>query len=333
MLANERKIGIEAVLKASEVCQKVFKTIVKAETVIKSDESPVTIGDFAAQAVVSIILKKHFPNFKMVGEEDSNALKNSESLRKRVKELVNGVLSEKEYSEEEIMNAIDCGKYEGGPTGEFWTLDPIDGTMGFLRGGQYAVCLAYIVNGEVQLGILGCPNLPVTGFDESGEKGCLFIGVKGMGAVQRNFSSDVEVPIHVSPADATEKARFCESYETSHSSHDASADIAKQLNITYPPIRIDSQCKYGMIARGTAEIYLRFARPDYIENIWDHASGSLIVKEAGGIVCDIDNKPLDFSKGRKLLNNTGVIATNGILHQKIMKAVQNVFKINNSLPK
>jgi 3'(2'), 5'-bisphosphate nucleotidase len=65
-----------------------------------------------------------------------------------------------------------------------WTLDPIDGTKGFLRGGQFAVCLALIVGGNVQLGVMGCPNLPVNPNVPDGEKGCLFIAEKGQGAFQ-----------------------------------------------------------------------------------------------------------------------------------------------------
>jgi 3'(2'), 5'-bisphosphate nucleotidase len=40
-------------------------------------------------------------------------------------------------------------------------LDPIDGTLGFVRGDQYAIALAMVENGEVVLGVLGCPNLPL----------------------------------------------------------------------------------------------------------------------------------------------------------------------------
>jgi hypothetical protein len=40
------------------------------------------------------------------------------------------------------------------------TLDPVDGTKGFLRNDQYAVALGLIDHGEVVLGVLGCPWLP-----------------------------------------------------------------------------------------------------------------------------------------------------------------------------
>lgn len=65
-----------------------------------------------------------------------------------------------------------------------WTLDPIDGTKGFLRGGQYAVCLALLVDAKVQVGVMGCPNLALDPLEPDGEKGCLFVAVRGQGAEQ-----------------------------------------------------------------------------------------------------------------------------------------------------
>lgn len=65
-----------------------------------------------------------------------------------------------------------------------WTLDPIDGTKGFLRGEQYAVCLAFLVDAKVQVGVMGCPNLPVDASKPDGPKGCLFVAVRGQGAEQ-----------------------------------------------------------------------------------------------------------------------------------------------------
>ena len=65
-----------------------------------------------------------------------------------------------------------------------WTIDPIDGTKGFLRGEQYAVCLSLIVDSIVQVGVIGCPNLPIN--PQSSEKGtgCIFVAVRGQGARQ-----------------------------------------------------------------------------------------------------------------------------------------------------
>ena len=63
-------------------------------------------------------------------------------------------------------------------------MDPIDGTKGFLRGGQYAVCLGLLLDGKVVVGVMGCPNLPVDYTKPDGEKGVIFVAVKGQGAFQ-----------------------------------------------------------------------------------------------------------------------------------------------------
>jgi 3'(2'), 5'-bisphosphate nucleotidase len=54
----------------------------------------------------------------------------------------------------------------------------------------------------------------------------------------------------------------------------------------------------------------------------DHASGALLVAEAGGRVTDMHGKPLDFSRGRTLSANKGVIASPAHLHDQVIKAVQ-----------
>jgi 3'(2'), 5'-bisphosphate nucleotidase len=225
----------------------------------------------------------------------------------------------------DVFNSIDLGQYQGSKTGRFWTLDPIDGTKGFLRGGQYAVCLALIDNGHVQLGVIGCPNLTRNIHDESSGRGSMFIAVHGQGAFQRSLDSDKEHQIHVSPVESPSDTEFCESFEALHSAQDKAAKIAELLRISKPPVRMDSQCKYGVLARGEAGIYLRIpTRADYEEKIWDHASGSILMHEAGGRVTDIHGQELDFSVGRTLKLNKGIIATNGKLHSQVLEAVKSV---------
>lgn len=81
--------------------------------------------------------------------------------------------------------------------------------------------------------------------------------------------------------------------------------------------------KYAAIARGDAEIFMKFARAGYKEKIWDHAAGVVIIQEAGGVVTDARGCPLNFSKGMYLEGlDRGVIACAGAnLHDKIISAV------------
>jgi 3'-phosphoadenosine 5'-phosphosulfate (PAPS) 3'-phosphatase len=60
-----------------------------------------------------------------------------------------------------------------------WVLDPVDGTKGYLRGERYAVCLSLIIDARVELGVIGCPNLPVDPLKPDGKKGALFVAVRG----------------------------------------------------------------------------------------------------------------------------------------------------------
>ncbi len=208
----------------------------------------------------------------------------------------------------------------------FWTIDPIDGTKGFLRGEQYAVALALVVEGQVVVAALACPGLVAGGQSRTqGDAGSIFFAVRGQGAfvVADTPGTDPPLPIRVSDRDDPSAVRFCESVESGHSAHGDAAAIADRLGITAPPLRMDSQAKYAVVARGEADIYLRLpTRADYLEKIWDHAAGALIVAEAGGIVSDIHGRPLEFHHGRELAVNRGVIVTNGRLHQRVLDVVR-----------
>ncbi|MCB9777636.1 MAG: 3'(2'),5'-bisphosphate nucleotidase [Alphaproteobacteria bacterium] len=324
-LAAAREVALDAVLHASRVCQTVQDRLVAGAALQKGDKSPVTVADFAAQAVVSHLLADAFPGIPLVGEEDAAALREPGNAQMR-----DGVLSAVAQvlpglSADQVLAAIDRGTYEGGDQGMHWTLDPIDGTKGFLRLDQYAVALALIDRGQVVLGVLGCPNLPVDDDDASAGRGCLFAAHRGAGATMRTLDDPAMRPVHVSDVGDTAQARFCESVEKAHSSQSDSARVADLLGITAPPYRIDSQCKYAAVARGDASIYLRLpTKPGYVEKIWDHAGGWMVVTEAGGRVTDIHGRDLDFGRGRTLTENQGVITTNGRFHDQVVDAVGRV---------
>jgi 3'(2'), 5'-bisphosphate nucleotidase len=323
---KERAAAVEAVKIASALCQCVQGKIQSVGSVDKKDKSPVTIADFGTQAVVSELLFSRFPDLPLVGEEDAGDLRSNKDLCQRMMNEIEAIGVS--LTEEEALVAIDRGMYAGGAVGRHWTLDPIDGTKGFLRGDQYAIALALIEDGKVVLGVLGCPNLPVE--PGASEKGVLFVAVEGEGAKMIRLSSETmeETDISVAKVADISSANFCESVEAAHSSHSDSAKIAQLLGIEAEPFRIDSQCKYAAVGRGDASIYLRLpTRPGYIEKIWDHAAGVRVILEAGGMVTDIYGKELDFSLGRGLKNNKGVIVSNGQFHSQILSAIREVLDL------
>lgn len=205
-----------------------------------------------------------------------------------------------------------------------WTLDPIDGTKGFLRGEQYAVCLSLIIDSKVQLGVIGCPNLPQNPSNPEGPRGSIFVAVRGQGAEQLTLTGANPTPLQI-PAFSDSELNTFESVEAAHTSHGFNHRVAQVLGITKPPTRMDSQAKYCALSRGDGGIYLRMpTKAGYLEKIWDHAPGSILVEEAGGVVSDSRGLPLDFGLGRTLGTNYGVIAAGKAVHAKVLAAVQKV---------
>ena len=156
----EYTAAIAAVRSAAALCDGVQGRLVAGDTLTKGDDSPVTVADFAAQAIVCAELGERLGRFDLVGEEDPADLRDDDrgSLRDGVVALVGERLG-RSVSAATVLEWIGRGGADGGSE-RSWTLDPIDGTKGFLRGDQYAIALALIEHGEVVLGVLGCPNLP-----------------------------------------------------------------------------------------------------------------------------------------------------------------------------
>lgn len=349
--AKELEVAQLAVQRATILTKRVFHERAKG-TVSKDDKSPVTIGDFGAQALIISALKANFPEDEIVAEEEAEMMRSDANLKQIVWDLVSSTKLDDDAAEEilggpikdveSMLNIIDKGDSKGGNKGRVWAIDPIDGTKGFLRGGQYAVCLGLMVDGDVKLGVLGCPNLPVDdsapltadiGSNATDEgRGVLFSGVQGQGAASRPLGTGAlgqSKSISMRPLAKMSDATFCESVEAGHSSQGEAAQIAQKLGITNPSVRMDSQAKYASIARGAGDIYLRLpTSKTYVEKIWDHTAGDLIVREAGGQVTDTTGKRLDFSIGRTLAENKGVVAAPAAVHGQVLKAVQEVLGVN-----
>lgn len=354
--SKELQIATLAVKRASVLTKKLSDSIAitqKSGSQIKTDKSPVTIGDYAAQAIINKAIKNNFPQDEIVGEEDSESLQENneeaKSLSAKILEIVKDVqvTSSKEVSDSlgqldelpSIYESIDLGNSQGGSKGRFWALDPIDGTKGFLRGDQFAVCLALIVDGEVVLGVIGCPNLPeviVSNDNMSGTKGGIFSAVKGLGAYYDPlFDTDKFVPlseqtsIKMNQESSPDKLKVVEGVEKGHSSHSTQSQIKTKLGfnestVSQQTINLDSQVKYCVLAKGQADIYLRLPISDtYREKIWDHAAGNILITESGGIVGDIEGNGLNFGNGRHL-NSQGVIAANKSIFDKVINVVKEV---------
>jgi len=312
---------IEAMIHAVEAAARATRFVQsssRVDGIAKDDRSPVTVADWASQAVVSILLGSGHP---IVGEEDAGTLRapESEPLRERVVEAVSHALA-RPASAGEVLDAIDACR--AAPADMYYTLDPVDGTKGFLRRQQYAISLAFLRDGVVRSGVVGCPNLPADDgeYDTPDPLGCL-AWATFLGGAQMRHGHGPAHRLAIAPWRPGQPVRSCESVESAHSKHDLSAALLEDLGAAGRPARLDSQCKYVVVARGGADVYMRLpVKADYREKIWDHAAGALVASEAGARVVDVDGQPLFFGRSRELTENRGVLAGHPEVVRRLLEA-------------
>ncbi|KAH8494441.1 hypothetical protein H0E87_021003 [Populus deltoides] len=273
--AKELDVAVRVVHMACSLCRRVQEGLVSSTSndhvKSKDDDSLVTVADWSVQATVSLMLSESFSNQKVsiVAEEDVQTLSNSDSvgLLTAVVNTVNeclaeapkyGLQSPKEaLGTSQILEAISRCNSTGGRNGRHWVLDPVDGTLGFVRGDQYAVALALIEEGKVVIGVLGCPNYPrkkewlnhhqsyqsipkMSDTSDTWEKGCVLYAQRGSGEAwmqplihgnkKHNWSNSAQ-RVQVSAIDDPALATFCEPVEKANTNHSFTAGVAHSMGL------------------------------------------------------------------------------------------------------
>lgn len=353
---NELNSCIRAVTLASQVTRSLQKKFQFAgEGSLKEDDSPVTIADFSAQALIIDWLSQQYPDDKFIAEEDSGVIKSDDDVRKRVIQVLESVTGD-QWSTERLCETVDKGSFcpdiETKRGSRVWVLDPVDGTKGFVRGMHFCVALSLMVDGRPVLSVLGCPNLQLKPLLQGAatseiaailprlslpydapcaqvhhpDSGSIFFCVEGGGAYCRSLSMDLgaafECQVSGKSLASLPDAVLCEAVETSFGDMGTTARVAADLGLRGDFLRLHGQCKYCAVAAGGADGNLRVNKPNYVEKIWDHAPGYLLVTEAGGRVTDGQGRELDFGQGRYLAADVrAIVASNGPLHNRILTAL------------
>lgn len=300
----------------------------------KGGAGPATVADLAGQLAASLVLHEVCGHdTRLVAEEGWD-----EVQRHGAGALIDPVIAAVQSagiacSAAQCERTLRAGADPGG-LGSFWAIDPLDGTKGYLRGGQFAIAIALIVHGQPAVGVVAAPRLSQQGAGMG--EGVLFGAVRSQGAWQVSLDSmhtpfDVgnaaaHIPIRCSPWKEGAPIRLASSVETAHSATDEVEHALAQI-APVDPVRIDSQAKYGLVARGSADAYIRRSpTATYVEHIWDHAAGALVAQEAGCTVTDLRGKPLDFRHGRGLSSNEGIVCATPALHAQALRALQPAFR-------
>lgn len=328
-------------------------------TVSKDDLSPVTIADFAIQALLTSTLHAAFPNDKFVGEESADALRANPALLERVWQALQAIRVESTTiapvsshvifpdTPERMCELIDwCGEGIPHATGRVWVFDPIDGTENFVQGLVYAVNVALLVDSAQTLSVVGCPNMSMDvrypagdhSLDPAGE-GCILLGVRGHGAWVRKLRGGggggdageeeevvqvKQIPRHAA-TEALEDLRSVSAINTSGLSV-VHGEVAGRLGVEFPGcVLLPWVIRWVLLALGVGNatwwVYRSRSR---LAKIWDHAGAMLLFEEVGGKVSDVDGEPISMVAGRKMIANFGIIAAPAALHAKVLETVRDV---------
>nr|XP_036580091.1 myo-inositol-1(or 4)-monophosphatase [Colletotrichum truncatum]KAF6787847.1 myo-inositol-1(or 4)-monophosphatase [Colletotrichum truncatum] len=345
--ARELTVAIAAIQHAARLSRRVLVASDKG-VVTKEDLSPVTVADFAIQALLTSTLHAAFPNDKFVGEESAADLRENPELLKSVWALLQQVENEKEpdslcklpESPEQMCEMIDwCGLGEPSPTGRFWVFDPIDGTKTFVRGELYAINVCLMEDGKQSVGIVGLPLLaadakaPINNnsIDPTGT-GSIMFAVKSHGTFIRPLSGPLDLQPTKIPRHADTETPDLVSVTCIDGSDSAVPGIhqkvADRLGISYPGNDLLGWVlRWAVLGLGQATCtFWAYRRRDRLAKIWDHAGAMLLFEEVGGKVTDVDGNPVNLTAGRKMVANYGFIAAPPAIHEKVRTAVRETLR-------
>jgi 3'(2'), 5'-bisphosphate nucleotidase len=185
-----------------------------------------------------------------------------------------------------------------------WILDPMDGTKEFIaQRGEFAVMLGLAVDGEARLGVVYQPT-----------EDKLYYGGAGLGAFITQHGATKA--LQVSPE--TDFSRTTMAVSRSHLGATTEA-IRTRLGIDQT-IRTGSLgVKIGLLCEGRAQVYVQGRGT----SLWDTCGPEAILHEAGGRLTDSRGIPIRYNVA-EVRNLYGVIATNGVLHEKVIEAANAV---------
>jgi 3'(2'), 5'-bisphosphate nucleotidase len=186
-----------------------------------------------------------------------------------------------------------------------WMIDPMDGTREFIEHrDEFAVQIGLVVDGTPVLGVVYQPSA-----------GKLYYAARGIGAFLESKGSVTS--LHVSPEHVASRMTIAES--RSHRSARVQA-IRQRLRIPESILTGSVGLKIGIVCEGRAHVYVHAGHRTHL---WDTCGPEAILSEAGGRMTDVSNAPLRYDTP-EVRNLHGIIATNGVIHDRVVQATQSV---------
>ncbi|KAJ1434804.1 Inositol monophosphatase-like [Sesbania bispinosa] len=311
---KELEAAVDVVQRACSLCVNVKSSLFSTDGKVleKNDQTPVTVADFGVQALISLVNAKASSTCKPLTQDD-------------------------------VLDAIDRGGKDA------FVLDPIDGTRGFLKGSEalYVVGLALVVEGEIVLGVMGCPNWQ----EDVLEKSSTEMEGRGCSSWIRN-SNDCSSRLWNMDKKIVKHGNHCHFLlylvQTNNADDVGNSQILLWQHVVEAPWILIffflficsssdnlgdqcSLCKYLMVASGRSSVFILRAKEKTIIKAWDHAVGMICVNEAGGKVTDWKGSEIDLAAdqvGRRIIfPSGGVLVTNGNLHNQILQIISQTSRV------
>lgn len=186
-----------------------------------------------------------------------------------------------------------------------WMVDPMDGTKQFIqRLDEFAVMIGLAVAGVPKVGVV---------YNPATDR--MYYAATGAGA----FVEEKWTTKRLRVSDLNDPSRMVSAMSRSHPSARANR-VRQRLGITGQIQSGSVGLKLGLIAEARAHVYIN---PNPRTKQWDTCGPEAILREAGGVVTDINGEALKYNVP-ELGNLNGVIATNGAAHEKFIVAMRAV---------
>ncbi len=186
---------------------------------------------------------------------------------------------------------------EAGDAPTRWYIDPIDATHNFIRGVPlFGTLLAVEVDGEIQAGMISAPVLRERWW-----------AARGLGAWARGL--DGERPVRVSRVASLEDAQLLYGSRTDNVASGLMPGFDTLVASAWRDRGFGDFWGYTLLAEGAAEAMMEVGM-----KTWDLAAPLIVIEEAGGRVTD--------AFGDRRIDAVSFVATNGLLHDEILRRLQ-----------
>jgi 3'(2'), 5'-bisphosphate nucleotidase len=225
---------------------------------------------------------------------------------KRGNELI--VKGLKQAFPNDIIVAEESAKPDATQTGNrIWYVDPVDGTKEFIaKNGEFSVMIGLAVNGQAKVGVVFRP-----------DEDLLYAGVVGQGAWMEVKGKRTSLAV-------TKPDPYSSITLTVSRSHrnPLLEKIGQAIGVGKEVPSGSVGLKIGLIACGIADVYLE---PGPYTKLWDSCGPEAILRAAGGQFTNALGEQLRYGL-TQLKNTHGLVATNGVYHEKVIKGLKPVAK-------